>query len=106
MAGFVFPTGGNHHVYAASFARPAGPCRPLDVILCRVLAENDNHDGDARPGRKGNPHLRVCLRSQRKDQLGHSSAGKRFSGFTRFNSDVAQRPLVKGFNAHLVILIC
>ena len=38
-------------------------------------------------GRKGNTHLRVHLRSQRKDQRGHSSTGSRDrSGFAGFHA--------------------
>jgi len=32
-----------------------------------MLAENENYDGDTSPGGKGNTHVRVRLRSQRKD---------------------------------------
>src|ERR1044071_8869485 len=44
----------------------------MDDILCRVLAENENQNGDAGGQRKGNTHLRLHLRSQRKDERGPS----------------------------------
>jgi hypothetical protein len=40
---------GNHHVYAASQAEPGSPCRLLDIVLCGVLAENENHYGGDNP---------------------------------------------------------
>ncbi len=50
-----------------------------------MLAENEGLDGDTSPGRKGNTHLRVRLRSQRKDQCRHSPTGIRV-GFAGFNA--------------------
>ena len=44
----------------------------MDVILCGVLADDEDHDGDASPGWEGNAHLRMRLRSQRTDQPRHS----------------------------------
>ena len=63
---------GNHHVHTASFAGPGSRRRPLDVVLCKMLAENEGREGDASAGGKGNTHLRMRVRSQRKDQRGHS----------------------------------
>ena len=37
------------------------------LFCARMLAENESHDGDTSPGGKGNTHLRVRLRSQRKN---------------------------------------
>ena len=53
----------------------------LDIILCGMLAENENHDGDTSQGWEGNTHLRMRLRSQRKDQRGHSLTGSRLKIF-------------------------
>src|SRR4051794_967277 len=63
---------GNHHVHTASSARPGSRRRPLDVVLCKMRAENEGREGDASAGGKGNTHLRMRVRSQRKDQRGHS----------------------------------
>jgi hypothetical protein len=52
-----------------------------------MLAENEGHEGHASAGGKGNTHLRVHLRPQRKDQRGHSSTGSRDrSGFASFHA--------------------
>jgi hypothetical protein len=37
------------------------------TLFCAECSENESHDGDTSPGGKGNTHLRVRLRSQRKD---------------------------------------
>ena len=48
---------GIHHVYALSYAEPGSPCRLLDVVLSRLLAENENHHGGTSAGWEGNTHL-------------------------------------------------
>ena len=79
--------------YAASFTGPGSPCRPLEVILRRVLAENENRGGDTSPGVKGNTYLRVRLRPQRKDQLDPSLTGGRLSGgLPSFRSTISLIP--------------
>jgi hypothetical protein len=40
--------------------------------LYGVLGQNENHDGSTSQAREGNTHIRVRLRSQRKDKPGHS----------------------------------
>jgi len=67
----VFPDGrGIHHVYAPIYAGPGSPCWLLDIVLSRVLAENETHHGDTSPGWEGNTHLRMRLRSQGTDYRG------------------------------------
>lgn len=78
-----------------------------------MLAENENHDGDTSQGWEGNTHLRMRLRSQRKDQRGHSLTGSRLSGgFPSFHhvDDIAHFPRALGqqlqgtpCNRHLLV---
>jgi hypothetical protein len=69
------------------------------------------HDGHTSPAWEGNTHLRMRLRSQRKDQRGHSLTGSRLSGsFPSFQHvvdiSISQGRLVNSFKVRLVTVTC
>ena len=86
----------NHHVYAAPVAGQCRPCGSVDVVLCGVLAENENHDGDAGRGGTGNTHLRVRLRSQRKDKLGPSYGKSQNDNISNLQQRYRSSPIANG----------
>jgi hypothetical protein len=55
---------GCHHVHAPPLAGLRRQRLPVDVILSRMLQENEIDQGGSGPGGKGSPHLCVYLRSQ------------------------------------------
>ena len=80
---------GNFHVYSASITR-SDPCRPLDIVLCRMLAENESHDGDTSPERDGKHPPMSASASQRKDL--RCAAPRASNPFRRRHAKAAPAP--------------